>query len=180
MIIEKAVKIFSIPDKTFLKNGILLCILRAHVNKILYIYLNVNIREVPTKTHALWIWTRYFLCLCFFLFFGRVGDWVIDHNSSSCSTDNLTNKSTNSFSFIYLFTRYFASTTYFTSLSLSLSSQFHKPYSFYILFIIHNWTSNEFHWKRQRERKFKRSTRSFMDFFFFFWLNPSWTFSRLK
>ena len=53
LIIEKAVKIFSIPDKTFLKNGILLCTLRARVNKILYIYLNVNIREVPTKTHAL-------------------------------------------------------------------------------------------------------------------------------
>ena len=53
LIIEKAVKIFSISDKTFLKNGILLCILKAHVNKILFIYLNVNIREVPTKTHAL-------------------------------------------------------------------------------------------------------------------------------
>ena len=33
LIIEKAVKIFLIPDKTFLKNGILLCTLRAHVNK---------------------------------------------------------------------------------------------------------------------------------------------------
>ena len=37
--IEKAVKTFSIPDKIFSKNGILLYVLKAHVNKILYIYI---------------------------------------------------------------------------------------------------------------------------------------------
>ena len=37
--IEKAIKTFSIPNKTFSKNGILLCALRAHVSKILFIIL---------------------------------------------------------------------------------------------------------------------------------------------
>ena len=32
--IEKAVKTFSFLDKTFSKNGILLCALRAHVSQI--------------------------------------------------------------------------------------------------------------------------------------------------
>ena len=32
--IKNAVKTFSIPDKTFPKNGILLCALRTHVSKI--------------------------------------------------------------------------------------------------------------------------------------------------
>ena len=32
--IEKAVNTFSIPDKVFSKNGILLCALRVHVSKI--------------------------------------------------------------------------------------------------------------------------------------------------
>ena len=32
--IEKTVKTFSIPDKTFSKNSILLCALMAHVSKI--------------------------------------------------------------------------------------------------------------------------------------------------
>ena len=35
--IEKAVKTFSIPDKTLFKNSILLCALMAHVSKILNI-----------------------------------------------------------------------------------------------------------------------------------------------
>ena len=34
--IEKTVKTFSILDKTFSKNGILLCAFRTHVNKILF------------------------------------------------------------------------------------------------------------------------------------------------
>ena len=34
--IEKIVKTFSISDKTFSKNGILLYALRAHISKILY------------------------------------------------------------------------------------------------------------------------------------------------
>ena len=34
--IEKAVKFFLIQDKIFSKNGILLCVLKAHVSKILY------------------------------------------------------------------------------------------------------------------------------------------------
>ena len=32
--IEKTIKTFSIPNKTFLKNGILLCVFRAYINKI--------------------------------------------------------------------------------------------------------------------------------------------------
>ena len=32
--IKKAVKTFSISDKTFSKNGIILCDLRAHISKI--------------------------------------------------------------------------------------------------------------------------------------------------
>ena len=35
--IEKVVKTFSIFNKTFSKNGILFCALRAFINKILYI-----------------------------------------------------------------------------------------------------------------------------------------------
>ena len=34
--IEKVIKIFLILDKTFSKNGILLCAIRTHVSKILY------------------------------------------------------------------------------------------------------------------------------------------------
>ena len=33
--IEKTIKTFSILDKTFSKNNILLCVLRTHVSKIL-------------------------------------------------------------------------------------------------------------------------------------------------
>ena len=33
--IEKTIKTFSILDKTFSKNNILLCVFRAHVSKIL-------------------------------------------------------------------------------------------------------------------------------------------------
>ena len=39
--IEKAVKTFSISDKTFFKNSILLCALMAHVSKIL----NINSKK---------------------------------------------------------------------------------------------------------------------------------------
>ena len=39
--IEKAVKTFSISDKTFFKNSILLCGLMAHVSKIL----NINSKK---------------------------------------------------------------------------------------------------------------------------------------
>ena len=39
--IEKVVKTFSIPDKTFSKNSILLCALMAHVSKIL----NINSKK---------------------------------------------------------------------------------------------------------------------------------------
>ena len=39
--IEKAVKTFSILDKTFSKNSILLCAFMAHVSKIL----NINIKK---------------------------------------------------------------------------------------------------------------------------------------
>ena len=34
--LKKTVKIFLISNKTFSKNDILLCALRAHINKILY------------------------------------------------------------------------------------------------------------------------------------------------
>ena len=39
--IEKAIKTFSIPDKTFSKNSILLCALMAHVSKTL----NINSKK---------------------------------------------------------------------------------------------------------------------------------------
>ena len=39
--IQKTVKTFSISDKTFSKNGILLCALMAHVSKIL----NINSKK---------------------------------------------------------------------------------------------------------------------------------------
>ena len=35
--IEKVVKTFSISNKAFFKNGILLCALRTYISKILYI-----------------------------------------------------------------------------------------------------------------------------------------------
>ena len=41
---EKAVKIFSIPDKIFFKNGILLYVFKAHVSKILYIYIYIYVK----------------------------------------------------------------------------------------------------------------------------------------
>ena len=41
--IEKAVKTFSIPDKFFSKNGILLYVLKVHVSKILYIYIYIYV-----------------------------------------------------------------------------------------------------------------------------------------
>ena len=42
--IEKVVKIFSIPDKIFSKNDILLCALNSHISKIhthIYIYIYI-------------------------------------------------------------------------------------------------------------------------------------------
>ena len=45
--IEKAVKIFLIPNKTFSKNDILLCALMAHISRILYecvyIYMSMSL-----------------------------------------------------------------------------------------------------------------------------------------
>ena len=37
--IEEAVKIFSIPNKIFQKNSILLCALRIHISKILFVFM---------------------------------------------------------------------------------------------------------------------------------------------
>ena len=50
--IEKAVKIFSIPDKIFSKNGILLYVFKAHVNKILYIYIYICKKKIKKKKRS--------------------------------------------------------------------------------------------------------------------------------
>ena len=45
MEIEKAVKTFSIFNKTFSKNGILLCAFRTQINKILFFHIVILVKE---------------------------------------------------------------------------------------------------------------------------------------
>ena len=58
--IEKAVKTFSIPDKIFSKNSILLCALRTYISKIhMFLYIlqssNSNTQQNHVKIVTNWI-----------------------------------------------------------------------------------------------------------------------------
>lgn len=53
---EKIIKTFIIPNKIFKKNDILLCVLKAHVNKI-YIYI-MRLIELRGPTRALLFWVK--------------------------------------------------------------------------------------------------------------------------
>ena len=58
-----SIKLFSILDKTFLKNGILLCALRAHVSKIYVNFLLIMMWNVSCLCKKLQIWDMGF-CHC--------------------------------------------------------------------------------------------------------------------